>query len=109
MNTEKSKCKVSLFQLGDIVIHKTLGYRAIIVDIDPLFQASGHYNPQAIKRGFGERLPWCRVLIDQSQQESYVEECQLILDDSEHAVLNPKIDEYFIKRQGRFYPKHKMH
>ena len=41
--------KVAKFNIGDQVVHQHQGYRGIIIDIDPLFQASGRYNPQAYK------------------------------------------------------------
>jgi heat shock protein HspQ len=102
--------KQSNFKPGDIVCHKTQGYRAIIVDIDPIFQPSGHYYPkEAIKRGLDKRQPWCKILIDQSQQESYVEECQLILDNREEPISNPKLTDYLIESQGQFLPRRKSH
>lgn len=39
--------QIAQFNIGDLVIHKHSRYRAIVVDVDPLFQASGRYNPQA--------------------------------------------------------------
>jgi heat shock protein HspQ len=65
------------FNLGEHVIHINQGYSAVIVDVDPYFQASGRYNPQALKREFATRNPWYRLLVDNTSQLTYVEECLL--------------------------------
>ncbi|MDP3705748.1 MAG: heat shock protein HspQ [Legionellaceae bacterium] len=72
--------KIAKFNIGDVVVHQRQGYRAVIIDIDPLFQASGRYNPQANKRSFSNQNPWYRLLVDESSQETYVEEPLLALD-----------------------------
>ncbi|MDP1602470.1 MAG: heat shock protein HspQ [Legionella sp.] len=94
--------KTAKFNIGDYVIHQTLGYRAIIVDIDPLFQASGRYNPQALKREFATRNPWYRLLVDNSSQVTYVEECHLIHDINDDSIENPNVHQYLIEQQGRY-------
>ena len=91
--------RVAKFNLGDIVTHVRQAYRAVVVDIDPSFFASGRYNPQANKRGFSHRNPWYRLLVDNSSQITYVEECFLIADDFQQSMIdNPNIERYFVKR-----------
>jgi heat shock protein HspQ len=86
------------FNIGDVVLHKQQGYRAIIVDIDPLFQASGRYNPQACQRDFAHKNPWYRLLVDKSSQMTYVEESLLLLDiDAEKnptQIKNRRLEQY---------------
>lgn len=89
--------KTAKFNIGDQVLHKKMGYRAIIIDADPLFQASGHYNPQAHKRAFAIRNPWYRLLIDNSSQITYVEECLLIADPNAEPINNPYLAFYLHK------------
>lgn len=89
--------RLAKFNIGDIVIHKQQGYRAIIVDIDPLFQASGRYNPQAVTRKFACKNPWYRLLVDNSSQMTYVEEPFLTLETKSEALLpvdNPLLEDY---------------
>lgn len=86
--------KIAKFNIGDLVIHTRSRYRAIIVDIDPLFQASGNYNPQAIKHKFATRNPWYRILVDESEQVCYVEESLLIADPCDDPIINPRILNY---------------
>ncbi len=101
--------KVAQFNIGDLVIHKSSRYRAIIVDADPLFQASGHYNPQAPKREFATRNPWYRLLVDDSSQITYVEECMLIADTSELPINNPLLTVYFKELEGHYLPASVKH
>jgi heat shock protein HspQ len=101
--------KVAKFNIGDLVIHKRIRYRAIVVDVDPLFQASGNYNPQADKHEFATRNPWYRLLIDDSSQMTYVEECLLIADPSQQPINNPNIGNYLMEQEGHYStanPKH---
>jgi len=101
--------KTAKFNIGDCVIHQELGYRAIIADIDPLFQASGRYNPQAMQRAFATRNPWYRLLVDNSSQITYVEECQLVQDASNLAVNNPNIPEFLVHEEGKYFCSGRKH
>jgi heat shock protein HspQ len=86
------------FNIGDVVLHKQQGYRAVIVDIDPLFQASGRYNPQACQREFAHKNPWYRLLVDKTSQMTYVEESLLLLDmnalKTPTKIKNPLLKQY---------------
>lgn len=101
--------KLAQFNIGDLVIHKHSRYRAIIVDVDPLFQASGRYNPQASKREFAARHPWYRLLVDDSSQITYVEESMLVPDTSRLPITNPHIGFYLKKQKGRYDSTHAKH
>jgi len=101
--------KIAKFNVGDLVIHKRIRYRAIVVDVDPLFQASGNYNPQAEKHEFATRNPWYRLLVDDSSQMTYVEECLLIADTNPKPINNPNIPNYLKGHEGNYHsasPKH---
>ena len=101
--------RMAKFNIGEYVIHKRQGYRAMVVDIDPLFQASGRYNPQAVKRTFAQRKPWYRLLVDESSQITYVEENCLVFDNSNQDINNPNIAEYVIKQGDRYFPRKSKH
>jgi heat shock protein HspQ len=94
--------KVAKFNIGEVVIHKRIRYRAVIVDIDPLFQASGHYNPQATKHEFATRNPWYRLLVDDSSQMTYVEENLLIADPCQEPVTNTHLQHYVVGPEGTY-------
>jgi len=97
-------CRAAKFNIGDIVVHKRHGYRAVVVDVDPLFQASGRYNPQACKRDFSNRNPWYRLLVDDSSQMTYVEECLLVSDINRQSIDNPKVSHFLVERRGAYHP-----
>ena len=94
--------RIAKFNIGDLVVHKRQGYRAVVIDVDPLFQASGRYNPQAIKRDFCTRNPWYRLLVDDSSQMTYVEECLLAYDSSLQWINNPKVGHYLEEGQSGY-------
>ncbi len=94
--------RMAKFNIGDLVVHKRQGYRAVVVDVDPLFQASGRYNPQACKRSFATRHPWYRLLVDESSQVTYVEESLLAFDMNRQAIDNPKVEGYLVKTAGTY-------
>ena len=101
--------KIAQFNIGDLVFHKHSRYRAIVVDVDPLFQASGRYNPQAEKREFATRNPWYRLLFDDSSQMTYVEECMLVADNSELPINNPNLNTYLKEREGQYQNLNSKH
>lgn len=101
--------KAAKFNIGDLVIHKRIRYRAIVVDVDPLFQASGAYNPQAEKHEFATRNPWYRLLVDESSQMTYVEECLLIADPDTKPINNPNIPNYLKGHQGNYSSTNPTH
>lgn len=94
--------KTAKYNIGDFVIHEKLGYRAVIVDIDPLFQASGRPNPQVFKRGFATRFPWYRLLVDNTSQITYVEECLLKKDELKEPIENPQWRDYLQEKNGEY-------
>lgn len=101
--------KIAKFNIGDCVRHQQQGYRAVIADIDPFFQASGRYNPQSPKREFSSRYPWYRLLVDNSSQIAYVEECHLIADAMTDTINHPKLTQYLIEQQGHYRRAIKEH
>lgn len=101
--------KIAKFNIGEVVIHRRTQYRAVIVDIDPLFQASGLYNPQAQKHEFATKNPWYRLLVDDSSQITYVEENMLMSDPSQEPITNPNIYHYFASEEGNYQSSRLKH
>jgi heat shock protein HspQ len=101
--------KTAKFNIGDVVLHARQGYRAVVVDIDPIFQASGRHNPQALTRDFANKNPWYRLLVDSSSQVTYVEEPLLKRDPEQPMIDNPKVNDYLIQVHGNYFsniPRH---
>ena len=94
--------KLAKFNIGDIVVHQHQGYRAVVVDVDPQFQASGRYNPLANQHTFTTRHPWYRLLVDNSNQQTYVEEPLLVKDEQPNEITNPQLEQYLIQQNGRY-------
>lgn len=101
--------RIAKFNIGDWVKHSRQGYRAVVVDIDPLFQASGHFNPQALVREFATRNPWYRLLVDGCSQITYVEECLLIEDQQGGLIDNPNVDHYLVQRGEHYCLSARLH
>lgn len=101
--------KIAKFNVGDCVIHTQQGYRAVIIDVDPVFQASGRPNPQAAQRPFANRNPWYRLLVDESSQMTYVEECLLKKDPNQQMIDNPQLSHYLDEQQGRYHSNSHRH
>lgn len=94
--------KHAKFNIGTVVRHSRQGYRAVIIDADPIFQASGKPNPRAHCHEFALKCPWYRLLVDDSSQMTYVEETCLIQDDSSQAINNPNVSEYLTKEDNQY-------
>ncbi len=101
--------KTAKYNIGDLVVHTHHGYRAVVIDIDPLFLASGRFNPQAPKRDFSTRNPWYRLLVDGSSQTTYVEEPLLILDNSHELIDNPNLYDYLIQQPDGYHSNMRRH
>lgn len=95
----------ALFNIGDIVTHKCQQYRAVIIDADPIFQASGHYNPKTSTKIHTVNENWYRLLIDDSSQETYVKESLLLLESSKMKINNPRVTHHLIYNNGGYKPK----
>jgi len=101
--------KLAKFNIGDLVVHSRQGYRAVIIDVDPEFQASGHYNPQAKTRPFAVRNPWYRLLVDGTNLMTYVEEHLLKADLNGGNIDNPQVRHYLIQQGNHYCLQAKRH
>lgn len=97
-----AKMKNAKFNIGDIVIHKNQRYRAVIIDIDPVFQASRVYNPLVNRYRFATDNLWYRLLVNNSSQETYVRESLLKIDISNPIIYNPDIKNYLYFSNGTY-------
>ena len=104
-----TKIKKAKYNIGDIVIHKNQRYRAVIIDIDPVFQASKVYNPLVNKYRFATDNLWYRLLVNNSCQETYVKESLLKIDLSNSVVNNPDIKNHLQFENGEYIKLLKHH
>jgi heat shock protein HspQ len=84
-----------LFFIGQLVHHNKFDYRGVIVDVDAEFEGSDEwYRQVALSRPPKDR-PWYHVLVDNSDQFTYVAERHLEQDSSSEPINHPAIDLYF--------------
>ena len=84
------------FLPGQCVCHKRYGYRGIIVDVDEDCTAtdSWYYANQTQP---SQHQPWYHVLVDGSDQVTYVAENNLLPDESKASVIHPLLSYFFTK------------
>lgn len=94
------KIKRAKFNIGEVVIHKNQRYKAIVIDIDPIFQASKIYNPLVNKYKFATENLWYRLLVNNSTLETYVKESLLVKDFAKDIIKNPNINQHLKIKNG---------
>lgn len=83
------------FSVGQIVYHKKLQYRGVIVQVDVRFQGTEEwYEEVALSRPSKEQ-PWYHVLVHNALHITYVAQAHMLLDVDESPVSHPLIEDYF--------------
>ena len=91
------------FNIGQLITHKLFNYRGVIVDVDPVFQGADEwYDKVALSRPPKDK-PWYKVLVHNSDQETYVAERNLDHDSSRDPVNHPMVNAYFERFQNGQY------
>ena len=90
-NSEDIQAK---FQTGDIITHKRYGYRGIIVQTDVHFQGDENWYLSNQTQPSKDQS-WYFVLVDESQQVTYVAEKNLYHDNSGILVVHPMLNLFF--------------
>ena len=95
---EQSPDRNSLsFKTGDIINHKTYGYRGVIVHQHSTFKGEDEWYLSNQSQP-SKHQPWYFVLVDEIQQVTYVAESNLTLDrlgkKVDHAMINLFFSEY---------------
>ena len=65
------------FAVGQLVHHLKFGYRGVVYDVDATFGLTDAWYDQVARSRPPKDKPWYRVLVDGSQQETYVAERHL--------------------------------
>ena len=92
---EQSPDRNSLsFKTGDIINHKTYGYRGVIVHQHSIFKGVNEWYLSNQTQP-SKHQPWYFVLVDGNQQVTYVAESNLTLDQCEKHVDHPMINLFF--------------
>lgn len=95
------------FSLGQIIHHRKFDYRGVIFDIDAVFSGTNEwYDAVALSRP-PKNKPWYHVLVDNSQQMTYVAEQNLENTNSVLPIHHPLVEHYFSDFiNGRYHQKH---
>lgn len=101
--------KQTRFNIGQLVRHKVHGYQAVIVDVDGLFQPSGHANPHTLNHKFAKSGPWYRLLVHGSKLVTYVDETQLELITCKQSIAHPNLKDFLVKQSGNYIRKGPSH
>ncbi|MEN8180265.1 MAG: heat shock protein HspQ [Pseudomonadota bacterium] len=83
------------WHIGQLVQHKLFNYRGVIYDVDPVFMLTDEWYEAVAKSRPPKDEPWYRVLVSDSDQETYVAQRNLEADSSGEAINHPAVDEHF--------------
>ena len=83
-----------VFDLGQIVKHKRYGYRGVIVDFDVQCMASEDwYYGNPTQPGLFQ--PWYHILVDETEEITYVAESNLVADEEPKEIVHPLVSYFF--------------
>ncbi len=70
-------CATALFEIGQIVHHRLFDYRGLVIDVDADFQGGENWYRQVARSRPPKDEPWYHVLVDNSENHTYVAEQNL--------------------------------
>jgi len=77
MATGNTRSATALFQIGQIVHHRLFDYRGVVLDVDADFQGGEEWYRQVARSCPPKDKPWYHVLVDDSENFTYVAERNL--------------------------------
>ncbi len=92
------------WHIGQLVQHKLFNYRGVIYDVDPVFMLTDEWYEEVAKSRPPKDEPWYRVLVSDSDQETYVAQKNLQADTSGEAINHPAVESHFLRLQRRPLP-----
>ncbi len=94
------------FAIGETVHHRLFDYRGVIYDVDPVFSGEDAWYEQVARTRPPKDQPWYRVLVDGSDNMTYVAQRNLESDPSGQPILHPLTPHFFSEfRDGVYIPK----
>jgi len=85
------------FFVGQIVWHSLFDYRGVVIDVDPHFLLSVEWYDMMAKSRPPKNKPWYRVLVHNSNHETYVAEQNLSSVSDPSPINHPELHNYFSK------------
>ncbi|MEL6967893.1 MAG: heat shock protein HspQ [Pseudomonadota bacterium] len=88
------------FQIGQVVKHRIYPFRGVVFDVDPIFDNTDEWYeaiPEEIRPS--KNQPFYHLLAENDETEyiAYVSEQNLIMDDADHPLRHPQLNELFKK------------
>ena len=94
--------ELAKYSLGQMVKHKSLEYRGVIIDVDSRFKYSEACY-LAIAGKPDKEQPWYHILVDETNYIIYVPEKNINADPSGEPVEHPEIEQYFSRLENGIY------
>ncbi len=95
MNSRETETVQVKFSVGDLIQHRLYDYRGVIVDVDPVFMLTDEWYEEVARSRPPKDQPWYRVLVHNSNDETYVGECNLAPDPCIEPIAHPLVNEFF--------------
>lgn len=90
-------------RIGQLVHHKLLDYRAVIMAIDATFQSTNNWYETMAPSQPPKDEPWYHVLIHDVAQSDYVAECDLEPDLTGEPINHPALERIFQELHDGIY------
>ena len=95
--------KQAKFSIGQCVHHRLFDYRGVVVDVDPEFQGTDDWYETVARSQPPKDEPWYHVLVHNADNETYVAERNLTVDNSNEPVSHPLLQEFFVDFEQGVY------
>jgi len=97
------------FFVGQLVQHTKFDYRGVIIDVDAEFQGTDDWYQQVARSRPPKDHPWYHVLVDNSDNVTYVAERHLEEDESLLPVEHPFVERIFSSfTDGSYHRRERM-
>lgn len=91
------------YRIGETVVHKDYGIRAVIIDADARFSLSDDWYEEMTENQPPKDAPWYRVLLDGTEYAAYVPELNLRPDREHSPIDHPELRVYLREDGVGFY------
>lgn len=91
------------FSVGQMVHHRLFNYRGVVFDVDAEFAGSDEWYGRMAQSRPPKEAPWYHILVDGSEDVTYVAERNLEADLIGTPIHHPDLGVHFFQLQGRVY------
>jgi len=96
------------FAIGQLVQHLKFGYRGVVVDVDLTFGLTDEWYQHVARSRPPKDRPWYRVLVHDSDHETYVAERHLEPDAEPAPIQHPRVHEFFDEFRNGYYVRERV-